>query len=366
MAGGTFLIVGSLNREAPYFQGARGVGLSVLAFDEESLTTEIVAESTAIDNPTFLSVDSARGCIYANSEVYGWHEGVVSAFRFDPERRQLDYINKQPTLGSIAAYNAFTRDRRRLLVANYAMGTGGPDRAVAVFDIGPDGGLSPARGSARQKGTGPDTERQERSHAHCVLQTGWDGRVLVTDLGVDRIFSYELADDGTLTRHSEAALPPGSGPRHLALHPDAPLLLVVNELANTVTAFRYQADGSMEPLASIATIPEDFAGQSHAADLHLSPDGRFAYASNRGHDSVAVMAVDAATGALQLVEHVSSGGSTPRNFAITPSGRHLLVANQNGDSIVILARDADSGRLTETGRQIPLGTPMCVRVAAFS
>lgn len=365
MSNSAFLVVGSLNREAPYFQGARGRGISILAFDEERLTVDLVTETAAVDNPTFLTVAPGSGCIYANSEVFGWHEGVVSAFRFDPGRGELVYLNKQPTLGSIAAYNSLTGDGRRLLVANYAMGSGGPDKAVAVFDILPDGGLSPARGSARQEGQGPNTERQERSHAHCVLQTPWDGRVLVTDLGVDRIFSYELDAAGALARTGETKLPPGSGPRHLALHPGGSLVLVASELDSTLHSFRYLSDGGMEALASAPLVPEGASASSHAADLHLSPDGRFAYASNRGHDSIAVLAIDAASGALEPVQTISSGGETPRNFAVTPSGRHLLVANQNSDRITILARDAGTGRLTDTGEHIAVGTPMCVRVAEF-
>lgn len=363
MGRSTCLVVGSLNREAPYFQGARGPGLSVLSFDESSLSAETLAETSAIDNPTFLSMDEPNGCIYANSEVFGWHEGVVSAFRYDAVAQRLDYLNKQPTLGSIAAYNALSRDRRHLFVANYAMGSGGPDQAVAVFGINADGGLSPAVASVAHAGCGPHPERQERNHAHCVLQAPGSRLVLVADLGLDRIVGYRLEDAGGLTRIAETATAPGAGPRHLAFHPQERLVLVSNELDSTVSSFSWDDSGRLVHRATIAIVPDGFSGESHAADLQLSPEGGFAYASNRGHDSIAVVAVETPSGGLRVVEWVPSGGRTPRNLALTPGGRHVLAANQNGDCIAIFERSAGTGRLRDTGSRIAIGTPMCVRVA---
>ncbi|MEX2551879.1 MAG: lactonase family protein [Actinomycetota bacterium] len=365
MGRGTWLVVGSLNREAPYFQGARGPGLSVMSFDESKLSAETVAETSSIDNPTFLTVDEPSGCIYANSEVFGWHEGVVSAYRYDAAGQRLDYLNKQPTLGSIAAYNSLSRDRRHLFVANYAMGSGGPDQAVAVFGVDAVGRLSPPVASVAHAGRGPHPERQERNHAHCVLQAPESQLVLVADLGLDRIVGYRLEDGGGLTRIGETPTAPGSGPRHLAFHPQERLVLVSNELDSTVSSFSWDDSGRLEHRATVAIVPDTFGGESHAADLHFSPDGAFAYASNRGHDSIAVLSVEAPSGALKLVEQAPSGGKTPRNLTLTPSGRHVLAANQNGDNITIFERNEGSGRLRDTGSRILIGTPVCVRVAAI-
>lgn len=354
-----FLAVGTVNRPTPYFGSARGEGIVVFEFDEAELSARRVASEPSVDNPTFLSVDAVSGTVYANSEVFGWYEGLVSAYRFDPKAGVLVYLNKQPTLGGIAAYNGVTRDRKRLLVANYAMGEGGPDRSVAVFGIRADGGLQPADASIRIEGTlGPVGERQERSHPHIVTETPQGGSFLVADLGFDLVLLYGMAADGSLSEQARVALPAGSGPRHIAQHPNGRFVYVTNELASTVSLI--ERDGERLALRqTLGTLPEPVA--SHSADIHLSPDGRFVYASNRGHDSIACFAVDPASGQLRPVGFTPSGGTSPRNFALTPSGDHLLVANQDSDAIAILHRDGESGMLSDTGKRIDVGTPTCVK-----
>ncbi|MBB3929403.1 6-phosphogluconolactonase [Kaistia hirudinis] len=355
------LFIGSLNREAPYFQGARGTGLSVYRFVEDAGTFAPLAESTDIDNPTFLSFDAAGRTLYATSEVASWREGTVSAYRIDPASGALTYLNKQTTLGSIAAYSHVSPDGRHLLVADYSMGEGGPDQSLAVFPIRADGSLAPAVSSLRFVGTGPDPERQERSHAHCIVPAP-DGRHwIAADLGTDTITLLALGEDGTLTERARLAMPPGSGPRHVAFHPDGRSFFVSNELTSTTASVGIEGN-ELRLLSLVPAIPEGV--QSHAADIHVAPDGAFVYASNRGHDSISVFAVDAASRALTLIEQVPTGGATPRNFALTPSGNSLLVANQNGDSIVLFRRDPTTGRLTRTDSRLAIGTPMCVRLVA--
>lgn len=359
MSQSLYLAVGSLNREAPYFQGARGEGLTIFSFDEGTLEWTRLAGTSTIDNPTFLSVDAASGVVYANSEVFGWHEGTVSAFRFSPGTHALTYLNKQPTLGSIAAYNIVSRDRRFVLVANYAMGGDGPDRSVAVFPVQEDGCLAPATASVRLDGAlGPVADRQERPHAHIVTEVPEGGAVLIADLGLDQVFEYTLSSDGALARSASVALPPGAGPRHIAQHGNSRFVYVSNELDSTVS-FVLRETGKITLQQTLSTIRPGV--ESHGADIHLSPDGRFLYCSNRGEDSIACFMVDQATGHLTLRDIVPSGGKTPRNFAFTPSGRHMLVANQNGDAIVIFRRNEDTGALTDSGKRIEIGTPVCVR-----
>jgi len=354
-----YLAVGSLNREAPYFQGARGEGLTIFSFDEDALGWTRLANTSTIDNPTFLSVDAASGIVYANSEVFGWHEGTVSAFRFSPATKTLTYINKQPTLGSISAYNMVSRDRRFVLVANYSMGSDGPDQSVAVFPIRKDGGLAPAATSVRLDGPlGPVADRQERPHAHIVSEIPEGGVVLVADLGLDQVVEYALSNDGTLMRSASVTLPAGAGPRHVAQHANGRFIYISNELDSTVSFVARDA-GSMTLKQTLSTIRPGV--ESHGADIHLSPDGRFLYCSNRGEDSIACFMVDQATGQLTLQDIQPSGGKTPRNFALTPSGRHVLVANQNGDAIVIFRRNEETGALTDSGKRIEIGTPVCVR-----
>ncbi|AEH90296.1 lactonase family protein [Mesorhizobium opportunistum] len=363
MSNAYLVFVGSLNREAPYFQGARGVGLSVYSFDEKTLETKKLAETDDVDNPTFLSVTPDGTRIYANSEVFTWREGTVSAYGFDRSSGTLTYLNKQPSLGSITAHNTITRDGTKLLVANYGMGEGGPDRAVAVYGFDKDGALTPPLASVSHKGTGPNATRQERSHAHSVTETIAGGTAIVADLGIDRLVSYRIERDGSLSKLAESELPPGAGPRHLALHPNGRFVFVMNELDSTVVSMKFdEASGKLSIVDAKPAVPAEARDSNHCADIQIASDGRFVYGSNRGHDSVVIMAVDQQTGALSLVGYVPCGGATPRNLALTPSGGHLFSANQNGDRISIFARDADSGMLVDTGRAIEIGTPMCVKI----
>lgn len=362
MASKYLAFVGTLNREAPYFHGARGKGLVVYSFDEDTLAVEELANAPEIENPTFLSVDASGTHVYANSEIFGWKEGLVSAYRFDRETKALDYINMQATLGSITAHNMVSRDGGKLIVANYGTGEGGPDQSVAIFDIRADGGLSAPVASTRQTGTGPDADRQERSHAHSVTELIGGGQVVVADLGSDTLTTYSLKADGTLERLAVCETAPGAGPRHVALHPNGELIFLMNELDSTVASFRLdRASGALTQLDAQPAVPVEARASNYCADIQISPDGRFIYGSNRGHDSISCFAVDAASGKLSLLGFFPCGGATPRNLAITPSGNHLFSANQNADRISIFARDAETGKLTDTGKAIEVGTPVCVK-----
>ncbi|MEQ1952029.1 lactonase family protein [Mesorhizobium sp. CN2-181] len=356
------VFVGSLNREAPYFQGARGVGLSVYSFNENTLGVTKLAETNEVDNPTFLSVTPDGAKIFANSEVFAWREGLVSAYGFDRATNALTYINKQPTLGSITAHNFITRDGTKLLVANYGMGSGGPDRSVVVYGID-DGSLSTPLASIAHEGTGPNETRQERSHAHSATESIAGNIAIVADLGIDCLVTYRIEANGSLTPLRETVLKPGAGPRHIALHPNGKFVFVMNELDSTVVSLSLDADtGAFSFIDAKPAVPAEARDHNHCADIQMSPDGRFLYGSNRGHDSIPIFAVDQETGKLTLVDYTPCGGSTPRNLCLTPSGGHLFSANQNADRISIFARDAETGRLTDTGHAIGIGTPMCVKI----
>lgn len=354
--------VGTLNREAPYFQGARGNGLAAYSFDEETLEVQKLDEAPEIENPTFLSVDAGGTHIYANSEIYGWKEGLVSAFRFDREAGTLTYLNMQPTLGSITAHNAVTRDNRKLMVANYGMGSGGPDQAVVVYGIRDDGGLAPPITSVAHEGTGPNESRQERSHAHSITELA-GGIVVVADLGTDSLVSYRLSEGGALQALALTKTAPGAGPRHIAVHPNGEFLFVMNELNSTISSFAIDSHtGKLTAIDAQPAVPEENLEENHCADIQISPDGRFLYGSNRGHDSIVVFETDPASGKLSQVGFFPCGGATPRNLALTPSGRHLFCANQNSDRISIFERDVQTGALMDTEVTIEIGTPMCVRI----
>ncbi|MFC3183209.1 lactonase family protein [Cypionkella sinensis] len=361
--GELLLFIGTLNREAPYFQGARGDGLNVFDFDEDALTFRKRAVYRQVENPTYLSVSADGRRVYANSEVADWREGLVTAFTFDPETGTLAYLNTQPSRGSITAHNMISRDGRRLFVANYTVGEGGPDQSLVVFDIDSKG-LSPAMASVAHQGSGPDAARQERAHAHSVTEVVQGSMVIVADLGMDALITYRIGADGVPVRIALAQTAPGAGPRHVALHPGGRFVFVMNELDSTVTAHGFDAvTGQLSPIDRQPAVADEARAGNHCSDIQISPDGRFLYGGNRGHDSVAIFEVNQYTGHLTPRGFVPCGGATPRHLAITPSGRHLLVANQNSDRVSVLARDADTGGLRDTGAALQIGTPMCLKFA---
>ena len=358
-----FLFVGCLNRRLPPFPTANGKGIAVVAFDPETGDGQVLSISGGVDNPTYLSFDPRRSCLYAGSEVARWNEGTVTAYRFDPAIGRLRYINKQPTLGSITAHNSLSGDGRFLLVANYGEGPMDqlPGQAVAIFRIRDDGGLASACGSVAHRGSGPNEARQERPHAHCAVSSPDGKLVVVADLGIDAVLCHRLAPDGSLAHDpTPLHLSPGAGPRQVVFHPSQTFAYVINELNSTISTLGFE-DGGFREIDTVSTLPGSPETENYPADLQFSRDGRFLYASNRGHDSIAIYAVDGATGRLALIDHCRSGGRTPRSLAIDPSGRWLLAANQNSDSVALFEINAQDGRLTDTGRRLEVGTPMCVK-----
>lgn len=367
--GRTLAFVGTLNREADYLPATEpGPGLAVMAFDEATGALSPLHETGGIDNPSYLTLDAAGRTLYAVSEVSGWHEGVVTAYRIDARTGALTYINKQATRGSISAHVSIDRSGRWLLVANYRLGPDGlrPPQAVCVLPIEADGGIGPAACSVAHAGHGPDAARQEGPHPHCALASPDNRFVLVADLGIDRIVVYRFdAETGALAPAEPpyVQLAPGGGPRHLAFHPSARFLYVTDELASSVTALAWDgAMGALAPLHTVSALPPgDWPGNT-CSDIAISPDGRFLYAANRGHHSIAMFAIDAGTGQLAPLGHHPVLGETPRQMTLDPSGRFLLVANQGSGQIVVLARDPDTGLLSDSAQRAAIGTPMCVKL----
>jgi 6-phosphogluconolactonase len=238
---------------------------------------------------------------------------------------------------------------------------------VAVLPIGDDGRLEAASDVRQHHGSGADPERQEGPHAHSVTPDPSNRFALVADLGLDRVVVYRLdLERGALLPHDAgtAVLPPVSGPRHLAFHPSARYVYVINELSSTLTSCAWdEAGGALRPIQSVSTLPVGFSGRSFCADVHVAPSGRFVYGSNRGHDSIAAFAVDPADGTLAALGHTPTQGRTPRNFAIDPSGEYLLAANQDSDSIATFRLDGETGRLTATGHVARIPSPVCVAFA---
>jgi 6-phosphogluconolactonase len=359
----TYLYVGCCTRPTPYYPTHNGQGIAAFTFDEATGAIAHIGITDGIDNPTYLGIDARHGALHANSEVFGWNEGTVSAYAIDPATGQLSYINKQPSLGSITAHNSPDRSGNFLLVANYSLAPEGerPNKAVAILPIRPDGGLLPAVSDAVHSGTGPVPDRQERPHPHSVLATPDNRHIVVADLGLDLLVVYRFnSQTGAISRSGAASLAPGAGPRHFVFHPHGRFVYVANELDSTVTSFAFEPDQpKFTMVATASTVPDGAATSNHCSEIRISADGAFLYVANRGHDSIAIFALDA-EGGLDLLKTVPSGGQIPRNFAIDPSGNFLVVANQNSDRVTVFAVDRESGDLTPTGIEIETGTPTSI------
>ena len=366
MASGRALaFVGTLNRKLVYFPAANGPGIAVFAYDEATGAFTMLHEVGGIDNPGYLILNAAGDRLYAVSEVFGWHEGVVTAYRIDRATGTLTYINKQATRGNITVHVSLDATGRWLFVANYLLGPDGarPPQAVAVFPVEQDGGIGAPVATVAHQGSGPDAARQEMPHPHCAVPSPDNRYVLVPDLGIDQVLTYRFdVRDGTLNLAQKLSLPPGAGPRSLAFHPNGHFAYVTLELGNAVAVLGWDAAGAMTLGQVAETLPDGWEGESTCSDLVITPDGRFLYVANRGHDSIAVFTIEPASGRLSPVEHAKTHGATTRHITLDLTGRFLLAANQNGDAVVALARDAATGRLAESPRVTPIGSPMCVRL----
>lgn len=316
--------------------------------------------AAATPNPSFLAIDSARRLVFAVNETStfnGQPTGSVSAFSADPATGKLTLINQQPSMGTAPCHVVLDPTGKFLLVANYSSGS------VAVFPVAADGRLGAASSVIQHQGHGVDPKRQEGPHAHCVTFDPAGRYVFICDLGLDRVMAYQLDATGKLTPAPQpyASIAPGSGPRHLAFAPNGKFAYVLNELAATVTVFAYDADrGSFAEKQTLSTLPAGYMGRRSCAELAVDPSGRWLYASNRGHNSLAEFSIDPATGLLTFQGTQETGGRTPRHFALLPAAAHLVVANQESDTLRVCRIDDATGRLQPVGDMISVPAPVCV------
>ncbi len=346
-----FMYVGSFTGEGR----GHGEGLSVFRRSGESAPWTLVQLLKDFADPSFLIIDRQGRCLYS---AHG--DGTeATAYRIDQATGQLTILNRQPTGGRNGVHLAIDATGRWLVVANYATGT------VAVLPINQDGSLAPLSDLATLSGTpGPHRTQQESSHPHhCPFDR--TGRVVVVpDKGLDKVFVYRLdAARGKLV----AGNPPdvtsraGAAPRHADFHPTQPYVYVINELDSTITVYRFTLDaGRLEPLQVVTTLPTSHTGNNSGAEIAVAPSGRFLYGSNRGHDSIAMFAIDSTSGLLTAIGWEPTQGKTPRFFGLDPAGAHLYAANQNSDSVVIFGINQATGKLTTTGETVKDASPTTI------
>jgi len=320
------------------------------------------------DNPSYLAIDGRRRFLYAVNEVTefaGTSSGAVSVFSINQKTGDLQFVNQQPSLGGAPCYISVDRNNRFVLVANYVGGN------VAVLPVQRDGRLGSATDMEQHRGSGANIERQESPHAHSIILDPANRFAFASDLGIDKIMVYRFdSKSGKLAPNSPpwVQVKAGAGPRHFTFHPTGTSAYSINELDSTVTAFAYnKALGVLSDAQTVSALPVNFSGNNSCADIHISPNGKFLYGSNRGHDSIVVFKIDETTGRLNFVEHVPTGGKTPRNFCIDPTGKFLLAANQKSDTIATFRIDSASGRLRPAGQVTEVPSPVCLKmIPSFS
>ena len=314
---------------------------------------ELAIEAT---NPTFLALHPNGKTLYAANENNG---GAVSAYSIEADGK-LKLLSQESTKGGGACHVWVDGAGKNALAANYGGGS------FAVLPIAKDGSVQPASAFVQAEGSSVNPQRQKQPHGHAIYTNSACTYAYGCDLGTDKVWIWRFdAEKGTLTAGEPAfaKLAPGSGPRHLALHP-AGFAYVINELSNTMTAFKVLDGGAkLEEVQTITTLPEGFDGQSSTAEVFIHPNGKFLYGSNRGHDSIVVYSIDQATGRLSLVEHVSTQGKGPRYFGLDPEGRFLLAANQQTNNVIVFRVNAETGKLTPTGNSFEIGAPVSIQFA---
>jgi 6-phosphogluconolactonase len=342
------------------YTGPNSKGIYAFRFDPDSGRASPLGVAAETPNPSFLAADPSHRFLYAVNEIgeyEGRPTGSVSAFTIDRATGRLELLNRVSSQGAGPCHLAVDKTGKLLVVANYGSGS------HAGFPIGPDGKLGEATSEFQHSGSSVNPQRQKGPHAHCAAFSPHNRYVAIADLGLDKILIDRIGADGRLTPNSPpfAGVRPGSGPRHFVFHPNGRFAYVINEMASSITAFRWDSKrGALTEIETVSTLPTGFKGENTTAEIEIHPNGRFLYGSNRGTDDIAVFAIDPAKGTLAAVAHVSTEGRTPRAFKIDPGGKHLVAANQDSGNIVVFRIDGRTGRLMNTGQKIDAPSPVSV------
>jgi 6-phosphogluconolactonase len=330
-------------------------GIYAFRLDSKSGSLQPLGLAAKVSNPSFVAIHPNGKFLYAVSEN---GTGVVTAFAIDREQGKLTELNHAPSKGDGPCHLSVHRSGRFLIAVNYGSGS------VTRIPIDANGRLGEATTSVQHAkptgGPGTDPKRQEGPHAHSVNFSP-DGRfAIVADLGRDELITYKVDAEG-LDQAQVVRLTPGSGPRHLSFHPSGTTAYAINELKSTVSVFDYDSlDGVLKEKQTISTLPVGFKGENSTAEVLVHPSGKFLYGSNRGHNSIAMFAIEHG-GKLRFIGTEPTRGEIPRNFGIDPTGRWLIAANQNSNSIVVFEIDQKTGKLKAAGDPVAVGSPVCVR-----
>ena len=356
------------------YTGGKSEGLYVYRFDTKTGDATRVSVAQTV-NPSYLVVSRDRRFVYAVNELPGDNgpasqRGGVSAFRFDAASGQLTFLNKVSADGNDPCYLSLSPDGKYLLAANYSVAAD-PGGSFSVLPVQADGQLGSSVLTVHHEGSGPVKGRQDNAHVHSTVFSPDGHYLFAQDLGADKLYSYRYTADGsrglfspTDWRYTQEK--PGTGPRHLVFGADGKHAYLTSELAATVSTFNY-ADGKLTQVQTISLTEPGFKGAVGAAAIHLSPDGRFLYATNRGDaNEIVILSVDPTNGHLKKIGRQSSLGKSPREFAIDPTGKWLIVGNQNSDTVYVFRRDQQSGLLEANPKRIEIGSPVDFKLVSPS
>jgi len=339
-------------------------GISIYKFDANQGGLSFIATEKNVKNPSYLAINDKNNLLVAANEVGEYHgkkTGYVTSFSINSETGGLTKINEVASGGGAPCYVTVNKSASHAFVSNYSGGN------VSIIPIQSDGRLSEYSDLKQHEGTGGNPARQKGPHAHFIELDPKQEFAIAVDLGMDKIISYKIDEkQGLLNESNQFSVQAGAGPRHLTFHPNKRLVFVISELNSTISSLSYDSkEGKFSEVMTVSTLPDDFNGTSYCADIHVSPNGKYVYGSNRGHNSIVVYQVDVKSGKLSYVDHTSVKGDWPRNFLIDPTGKFLLVANQKSDNIVVFKIDQESGRLRSNGVEVQLPKPVCLKMLAI-
>ncbi|MBS4174947.1 lactonase family protein [Bacillus sp. FJAT-49736] len=333
-------------------------GIYSFTLDAENKKLSDIKLVAELANPTYVALSKNNQFLY--SVVKEGEKGGIASYSISDDSGALKLNNKELLPGASPCHVSTNSNNHFVLSANYHKGT------VEAYITNDDGSIQPAFSIIEHHGSGPNPERQEKPHTHYAGFTPDEKYAVVIDLGIDALITYKI-DDKSLTEVCSLSVNPGSGPRHLEFHPNRKYAYLMTELSSEVIVLEYNVeDGSFKELQYISAIPEGFTENSQGSAIHVTTDGRFVYAANRGHDSIAVFSVHQDTGRLTFVEHVSTEGSWPRDFVLDPTEKFLVVSNEESGNLVLYSRDIESGKLTLLQSDISVPYPVCVKFFHYS
>lgn len=345
------------------FSGDIEKGIYVYEFDRRQSSLSLVQILGGMESPTYIEIHPNGKFLYSvnrNSINENKDWGSVSSYSIDATTGYLTHINDQPSYGNAPCHISIDSKGRLLFIANYGTGS------IAAYPIEENGSLAPASKFIQHTGSSVGGERQQGPHAHSTMVSPNDDFLYAADLGIDKVKTYRIDYKNKSMEpvpDSDGIADPGSGPRHIIISANQEFLYLLEEMGHQVAVFRINKEnGALHPVQTISTLPENYKETNFCADIHIDPSGKYLYASNRGHNSLAIYGINKKTGKLSLIDIESVQGDWPRNFLIDPRGEYLFVANRRSNNVIVFKRDNSSGKLTSAGIEVQVPEPVCIKI----